>query len=270
MDYLARESAPFGVELWDAIDKTVVETARRTLTGRRFLSLFGPLGAGVQNIHIDDGGKTEEAVDGIVITKGRRYAEIPQLYEDFTLSWRDLEVAEKSGYPFDLSAVTAAAQAAAKKEDHFIFWGNEALGYEGLLNAAGVNQLKRSDWKAGENPFTDVATGVMLLAEKGITGRLALVVSPDLYVQLQRLQASTGLLEADRLGKLLNGNLYQTAVLGKGRAVLVCAEPQNMDLVIGQDLITSYLELKDLNHGLRILETVLLRIKNKEAVVVFQ
>ena len=36
-------------------------------------------------------------------------------------------------------------------------------------------------------------------------------------------------------------------VLGSEKAVLVCSDPRNMDLVIGQDLTTAYLETKVLN-----------------------
>jgi uncharacterized linocin/CFP29 family protein len=43
-----------------------------------------------------------------------------------------------------------------------------------------------------------------------------------------------------------------------------------MDLVIGQDMITAFLESVSLNHNFRILETLLLRIKRKDAIVVFE
>ena len=42
-----------------------------------------------------------------------------------------------------------------------------------------------------------------------------------------------------------------------------------MDLVIGIDMTTAYLELVDLNHHMRVLETVLPRIKRQDAIVVF-
>jgi len=67
----------------------------------------------------------------------------------------------------------------------------------------------------------------------------------------------------------VNGHLYQSPALGKGKAVLVGSDEKNMDLVIGQDMAAAYLEQKDLNHSFRVLETVLLRIKRKQAVVVF-
>jgi uncharacterized linocin/CFP29 family protein len=114
-----------------------------------------------------------------------------------------------------------------------------------------------------------VDAGLAKFLENGIAGRKALVVSPNLFVQLQRIQPGTGVTEYDRISKLLDGNIFSTPVLKNDKAVLVCSEPQNVDLVIGQDMVTSYLETRNLNHYFRIIETILLRIKNKEAVIVF-
>jgi uncharacterized linocin/CFP29 family protein len=69
---------------------------------------------------------------------------------------------------------------------------------------------------------------------------------------------------------MLNGNVFTSSVLGTGKAVFVCSDARNMDLVIGQDLAPAYLEQKDLNHSFRVLENVLLRIKRKQAVTVFE
>lgn len=271
MNYLSREGSPVSGELWEQIDKAVVKAARSILTGRRFLHIFGPVGIGVGSINIDDAESVaEEAGDGFIAMKGRKYAEIPAIYDDFTLLGRDIEIHEKSGYPVDLSKAMDSAQACALKEEKLIFFGNEAAGYEGLLTAAGTHKLKRKDWSTGENAFTDAATAIELLVSEAIYGTYALTVSPDLYMQMQRLQEGTGLLEIDRVNKLLDGHVYKSPVLGKGKAVLVCSEPKNMDLVIGQDISTAYLEQKDLNHSFRVLETALLRIKRRKAIVVFE
>lgn len=271
MNYLSREGSPVSEELWEQIDKAVVKAARSVLTGRRFLHIFGPVGLGVGSINIDDADNvTEEADDGFITTKGRKFSELPVIYDDFTLLGRDIEIHEKSGYPADLSKAMDSAQACALKEDKLIFFGNEAAGYEGLFTAAGTNKLKRKDWSAGENAFTDVAAAIELLASEAIYGAYSLTVSPDLYMQMQRIQEGTGLLEINRVSKLLEGRVYKSPVLGKGRAALVCSEPRNMDLVIGQDISTAYLEQKDLNHSFRILETALLRIKRRKAIVVFE
>jgi uncharacterized linocin/CFP29 family protein len=270
MDYLAREGSPISDDLWEKIDNAVVSAAKRTLTGRKFISIYGPLGGGLQSINVDNTDKLYEAEGSISVIKGRTYQHIPLLNQDFTLLWRDLEFSRQMGLPVDLTSVIEAASQCALKEDELIFLGNDELGYKGLLTEDGIIRISISDWSEGENPFKDLAAGLSSFIENGITGRKALVVSPNLLVHLQRIQPGTGITEYDRINKLLNGNIFSTPILKANKAILLCAEPQNMDLVIGQDMITSYLETKNLNHYFRIIETLLLRIKNKQAVIVFE
>ena len=137
------------------------------------------------------------------------------------------------------------------------------------MNVQGRQTVEKSDWSQGENPFTDCARAIELLIDKGIYGDYTLIVSPDLYVQMQRIQPGTGVLELERIEKLLQGHVYRTPVLEKGQAVMVCAEEENMDLVIGQDMAAAYLEQTGLNHYFRITESLLLRVKRPEAVVTF-
>ena len=164
----------------------------------------------------------------------------------------------------------AAAQKSARQEDNLILFGCEELGAEGLLNAAGTYQIKRGDWSTGEDSFRDVARGVAYLAGKSMLGRYALVLSPEIYLELQRLQPGVGLLEMDRIARLVDGRIYAAGRFGAGKAALLCAEPQYMDLAVGADLSVGYLEQRDLNHCFRILETAALRIKRPDAIVVFE
>ena len=269
MDYLSREGAPISSELWDKIDESVTSAAKKILKGRKFLNLYGPLGAGVQSINIDTT-EVDESTESPSIITGRRYEQLPLIHEDFALFWRDLETSEQSGMPVDLSAAERASVAISKKEDELIFFGNEKLNYEGILTAKGITKLKRGDWSEGENPVKDITAGLTKFLERGLVGREALILSPDILLQLQRIQPGTGITEYERLEKLINGNIFSTPVLGSNKIVLLNAEPQNMDLVIGQDIAASYLETKDLNHYFRIIETILPRIKNKDAVILFE
>ena len=260
MEFLMRDDVNLSAEQWQSIDSAVIQAARNVLVGRKFLQIYGPLGAGAQSVNVDvltpaEKGSVDffgEEEEAVKVT-GRSFKELPMIYRDFVLSWRDMEQARQIGMPIDLGAVSAAANACAQKEDLMIFAGNPKAGYEGLATAEGAFKVKKSDWSKDEN----------------LRGRYALAVSPDLYAQLQRLQVSTGLLESERIKTLVGGGLYMTPALGLNKAVLVCAEPQNMDLVIGQDLITGYMGSAKLNHEFRVFETALLRIKCKDAVVVF-
>ena len=270
MDYLAREGSPISDEMWEKIDSTVIENAKKHMVCRRFLNLYGPLGAGAYTVNVDRAEKEEALGDGIGRITGRRLVELPQLYQDFSLLWRDIEEAGRMGYPLDLAAAAAAAQRSAKQEDNLILFGNESLGAEGLMNAAGAFRLKRGDWKTGEDAYKDVAHGIAYLSSNSMLGRYALILSPEVYLDLQRLQPNVGLLELDRIAKLVDGRVYPAGPFGAGKAALVCAEPQYMDLAVGADLAVGYLEQKEFNHYFRIMETVALRIKEPKAIVIFE
>lgn len=271
MDFLSREGSPLPETLWEKIDSAVVKAATRVLTGRRFIQIFGPVGIGVEHISVDDADQLEQiAQDGLITTQGRKVMEIPVIYDDFILFARDLEAAQKTGFPVDLTKAATSAEACAFKEDKLIFFGDSKRGYDGLFTAPGINRIERKDWSAGENAFTDIASAIRLLAEKGIYGPYSLTLSPDLYMQLQRIQPGTGLLEIDRISKLLDGHIYKTPVLGTGKAILAASDERNMDLVVGQDMAAAYLEQTELNHKLRVLESVVLRIKRSQAIVAFE
>lgn len=273
MSYLSREAVSLPAELWSRIDDTVTQTARQALVSRRFLHLFGPLGVGQTHVAIDDAGALDEkADDGLLTTGGRTVAEIPTIYSDFTLLARDLEAAARAGVPVDVSKAAAAAEKCALKEDELVLLGNPAHGYDGLLTAAGVNKVALGAWDEGENAFTDIADALALLAKKGVYGPYALVVSPELFAGLHRIQPGTGSLEIDRVRALVGGHVYQTPVLGQKtvQAALLATSERNMDLAVGLDLTTAYLEQVSLNHSFRVLETVLARVKRPESVVVFE
>ena len=269
-DYLGRAASPLPIEIWRRLDETVVETAKEFLTARRFLPLHGPLGPGVQVAPTDGPVREEKTENGFTFSPKRTFVEVPQLSEDFWLLWRDIEVAEREGQPLDLAPALVAAQAFCRREDHMVFYGNKSLGIDGLLSARGVNTLKRGDWGNGEEAFMDIVSGISALQQKGRMGRHTLVVSPDLFVQLHRIQPGTGLMEIERIQKLLDGRIFQAAVLQPGTAALLCAQPQFMDLLVGQDISVAYTEQVELNHHLRILETALPRIKYPDAVAVYQ
>lgn len=270
MDYLMRDDAPFTPELWQQIDAAVTSAAKDTLVGRRFLPLYGPLGPGASVAKVDAPGRQEVFEDGFAVMQGRQLYQIPQLYEDFWLFWRDMATSERTATPVELAAAREAGQAVARREDTVVFYGSKALGVDGLLTAKGISTQKRSDWSAGEGAFTDVATAVSTLLQKGRIGRHTLIVSMDLYIQLQRIQPNTGVLESERIKNLLGGRLYYSTVLQPKTALMVCPQPQYLDIAVGQDIRTAYIEAVDLNHHLRVLETALVRVKAPDAVVVIK
>ncbi len=259
MDYLMRDDAPLTDSQWAEIDAKVIAAAKAVLTGRRFLDIYGPLGSGIQMLEVPS-------------TQGgpKKATEIPLLSTDFTLAWRDIQAAERMGIPLSYSEVLVAATGCALQEDKMIFLGSKKYGVEGLLTLPGAQVMDAGDWSEGEGAFLDVVAGLQGLIQNQVYGQKALVTSPDVYAQLQRIQPGTGVLESKRIQKLIEGKIFQTPVLPQRTALLVACSEQNMDLAIGQDMTVGYLGTTGLDHEFTVLETALLRVKNQNAVIRFQ
>jgi uncharacterized linocin/CFP29 family protein len=277
-EYFQRDQTPLSAEQWAALDAAVVQTARASLVGRRFIALVGPFGPGVEALPSDTlaGDATGQidllgdAENDAVSVERRRYLPLPLIYKDFWVHWRDLASARQFGLPPDTSRAAAAAAACARAEDHLIFDGDPALGLPGLRIADGRQTPPMKDWAAPGQAFADVVDGVRLLTAAGFPGPYALAVSPLLYADLNRIFDNTGVLELEQVEKLARRGVYPSSVLPEPAALLVDSGPQNMDLAVAVDISTAFVESTNLNYRMRVLESLVLRIHRPAAICAFQ
>jgi uncharacterized linocin/CFP29 family protein len=277
-EYLQRDQAPFGPAEWAAIDQAVIRTAQSVLVGRRFINLVGPFGPGVESLPNDvlsggGGGRIDllgNAEDEQLSIESRRFLPLPLLYKDFWIHWRDIESSRLVGVPLDIGKPAAAAAATAQTEDRLIFDGDPDLGLPGLRTVEGRQQVPMSNWATMGSAFSDVVEGVRVLTQAGFTGPYALAVSPRLYADLNRIFDATGVLELEQVEKLARRGVYPTAALPEPGALLVDSGAQNLDLAVGLDMSTAYLESSNLNHRLRVLESLVLRIRRPGAICAFE
>ncbi len=278
MDFLGREESPFTAEEWEQIDSEVIKAAKETLVCRRFIPVTGPIGPGHQTISYDVIYGMEPGVCEIkpgqeyetcepIRTGVRKHIPIPTIYKDFIITWRDLEHWRQFNLPIDTSNAVAAAIATAIAEDTLILLGNKNLGLEGLMTAEGINKMSMSDWTQVGNAFNDVIAGVSKLVEQGFYGNYYLVVNPKLYFLLNRMHDNTGLLEIEQIKKVVK-DVLQTPIMPENKVLLVSAGSQNFDLVIAQDISVAFVESTNMNHVLRVLEMVALRIKRPGSILV--
>src|SRR5581483_6240651 len=128
-DFLGRDQSPLTEEQWKTFDEVVVQIARQSLVGRRMLNVYGPIGPDQQVVpndryqHPTEGevNFTGETDDAEIRPSGRRYMALPILHKDFTIHWRDLVEAQRSGMPMDTGPVASAAAYCARLEDELIF-----------------------------------------------------------------------------------------------------------------------------------------------------
>jgi uncharacterized linocin/CFP29 family protein len=277
-DYLQRDQAPLELGEWASIDQTVVRTAQSVLVGRRFITLVGPFGAGIEALPNDTlGGGGRGQVDllgnaeGEALTiENRRFLPLPLIYKDFWIHWRDLESSRQMGVPLDVGKAAAAAAATAQAEDRLVFDGDAQLGLPGLRTVEGRQTLPMGNWDSMGRAFADVVEGVRLLTVAGFTGPYALAVSPRLYADLNRIFDASGVLELEQVEKLARRGVYPTAVLPEPGALLVDSGGQNLDLAVAVDMSTAYVESSNLNHRFRVLESLVLRIRRPGAICTFE
>jgi uncharacterized linocin/CFP29 family protein len=277
-DYLQRDQAPLETAEWASIDQTVVRTAQSVLVGRRFISLVGPFGAGIEALPNDVlGGGGNGQVDllgnaeGEALTiENRWFLPLPLIYKDFWVHWRDLESSHQLGVPLDVGKAAAAAAATAQAEDRLIFDGDATLDLPGLRTAEGRQTLPMGDWDTMGRAFADVVEGVRLLTQAGFTGPYALAVSPRLYADLNRIFDASGVLELEQVEKLARRGVYPTAVLPEPSALLIDSGAQNLDIAVAVDMSTAYVESSNLNHRFRVLESLVLRIRRPGAICTFE
>jgi len=285
--YLMRDDAPLTAEEWTHLDELVVQAARKVLVGRRFLPLTGPLGVGVQTVPVDTVAWSKGCVHYTgadicseeecdcdcdcepVVLADRAYLPLPLLHKDFLLSWRDMAAARQTGGPLDLFVAAGAAAAVALTEDELIFKGNAAHGLPGLLTAAGT-RVALANWGKVEAAFKNVAQAREALVGQGFYGPYALVLSPDLYAAVQRIMPNAGRLEIQFLADLATLGVLQAPALPARSALLVAAGPENLDLVVAQDLTTAYLGPVGMDHAFRVLESLVLRVKQPGAICLLQ
>lgn len=282
-NYLMRDQSPLSVEEWKRLDELVVAVARKMLVARRFLPLTGPLGIGVQTAPVDHYAFSKGCIhytgtdlcgheacgcegdcEPIALTE-RAYITLPVLHKDFRLSWRDIATARQLGNPLDLFPAGGAATAVALAEDEMVFHGNAAHGLPGLIGGAGTH-VALANWGKVEAAFQNVAAAREALVGAGFFGPYALVLSPDLYARVQRIMPNTGRLEIQFLADLATGGVFQAPTMPAKTALLIASGPENLDLVVAQDLTTAYLGPDGMDHLFRTLESLALRIKQPKAI----
>jgi uncharacterized linocin/CFP29 family protein len=266
MDLLAREDAPLSAEDWESLDRLVVEVGRKYLVGRRFIPVFGPLGAGVPVVPSPElvGFGAGEAIS----SPNTPLTHLARLQKDFVLKYEDIETTQRLGLPVDLAAAAAAAYVVAGQEDDLIFNGSKEYGAGGLTNAKGIQKVKAGTWSDAGGFFADLVKALDALASAGFPGPYAVAAAPSVWALTHRPLAPAPTLESDMIADVAQVGYFSAPALNPKQAVVLEAGSLNMDLAVAMDFTTAYLGPDHLDQPFRVMETVALRIKRPQAIVV--
>jgi uncharacterized linocin/CFP29 family protein len=261
MSYLNRDHAPFPGEIWDRIDQAAVSAATDVLTGRRFLDVEGPYGVGLTSIEVGDEGYCRQPANDEAGAVLSRAIAIPMLRKNFALSVRRIDGYESMGQPLNLRSAEDAAEAVARREEEFIYYGQPDFGLEGLLTAKNRNEVECEDWSKIEEALEDVLSAVNHLDEKGFYGPYALALSPKWYNLLFRRYEGTDMLQLEHLKRLCELGVFKASIEG---AVLVDARVGR--LIVGQDLMTGYSNNDGIHHQMFVSESLVFMLEEPGAI----
>jgi uncharacterized linocin/CFP29 family protein len=271
---MATMNNPMTDEQWKHLQAEVVREARRTLVGRRFLGLYGPLGAGIESVRLEVYGPDRDAEIDLVgrhdgdpiVAVQETYVRVPIIYKDFILHWRDVELSKKLSAPLDASRAIRAAHFVADREDQLLFNGEPRFGIAGLLNVEGRNTVKRGDWSKFGVAYQDVVHATEVLLEGNHHRPFALAVSAKDYARLIRMREGQFAPEMDAILRLCDDGVYTSPVIPDGKAVLLSTGDQNLDIAVAEDLTLQFLGERDQDFPFRVYECLVLRIKRPSAI----
>lgn len=258
--YLAREDAPFGSDVWEALDSAMVEAAKGQLVGRRLLDLEGPYGLGMKSVPHKD----EMTESGLIASQS---LPLVLIYEKFDLGARDLANYERLGITLDRSAVAEAAIAAAKREEELIFEGNGELGVPGLLTVDGASDVALSAWDEVGAAVEDLIEAVTVLDGEDFHGPYTLALAPARFNKLFRRYERGNQTEMEHLRTLVTDGIYKAPALDDG-GVLIATGRQYASIVMGQDMTVGFIGPEGDRVAFTVSESLVPRIRRPNAICV--
>ncbi len=266
--YLNRGDAPFGDGVWEAIDNAVVGAARSQLAGRRLLHTLGSQGLGLKVLPFGDRPVQGNAVEGVTVSSSCMIP-VAMIHSEFSLSVRDVAAYEQSGIPLDLDAAVKAALALAHQEDQIVFNGLSSLNVVGLLDTPRVRSIKLRPWNVVGDAVQDIISAVGELDAAGFLGPYALALTPKSYNHLFRLYPQSDTTELEHARQVVTDRIIKAPAL-PGGGVLIDTSGPFANIVLGQDLMTSFVGPAPGRYQFAILESVALWVRVPEAICILK
>jgi uncharacterized linocin/CFP29 family protein len=266
--YLNRADAPFGVGVWEQIDKAVVEAAKGVLTGRRLLHTISPDGLGLKALPFRDAPVSGRTVEGVTISSSCTVP-VAMIHSEFSLSARDIAALEESGVPLDVNPIVKAALALARQEDQILFDGFPSLNVVGLLNTPGSRSVKLRPWNQPGDAVQDIIAAVTELDHAGFPGPYSLALTPASYNHLFLLYPHSELTELEHVRQIATDLVVKAPAI-PGGGVLIDTSGPYASIVLGQDMATSFTGPGPASYEFAVLESLALWVQVPEAVCILK
>jgi uncharacterized linocin/CFP29 family protein len=266
-------------ELWDRIDQAVDKEGERTRIARRFIPHV-PMADAVTtpaDMVTSEIGAATNKLELLKVESGEHIA-LVEIWVEFALITE--QVTAEAALATAVTLATRATNLLAQAEDLLIFQGEEAMSHPifktkvGLRGGSpGPGLMRVTDQKVeieppthgryGEKTFAGVTEAYSKLQRNGHYGPYAAVFHSDIYADTYAPLEKTLIMPADRIKPLMDMGFFGTGTLPKSRGLLFSLGGNTIDLVIGRDAITAYVQ-PDFggSHRFRVFERFAVREKD--------
>jgi uncharacterized linocin/CFP29 family protein len=259
---LRREQAPVSAEAWQRIDDEAKRVLKLNLAARKLVDFCGPRGWEKSAINLGRVDQIEGPTKGVEGWR-RRVLPLVELHVTFDLAREELDAIDRGAKDNDLDAVRDAATTIARAEDKAVFYGYDAAGIRGILEASPHVQLAISD-DYQLYPAT-VSQALEHLRQAGVDGPYAIALGPRCYSGLMRAIGPGGYPVFHHVRRLVEDRVvWAPAVDG---ALVLSVASGGYELTVGQDFSIGYLSHTDKSVRLYLIESFTFQVLTPEAAV---
>jgi uncharacterized linocin/CFP29 family protein len=198
-----------------------------------------------------------------------KFSQLQEIESIFSVKLRELEFWKKTGIAPELASAVRAGMKLAKLEDELILKGSEKGNVKGLLTCSSSPRIAMGDWNRPSAGLEDAVSALALLSSNGAPRPYALLLSPADYAKLVKFTEHTGVSELKRIEELFN-RVLMVPSLPEGKSLALSASSAVADIVFGGDTEVDEIGPRNGEIEYRAWETLLLRIKMPEGIVILE
>ncbi|BEP16692.1 family 1 encapsulin nanocompartment shell protein [Pyrofollis japonicus] len=240
----------------DSFEKVVVKAFIRSVESSRVLRRALPVtlvGPGVDYVVATSIAYGEQGVG----VESETVVPLREVFTELVIPQRLVDRYSRLGEPID-PLISYAAKKFVQSEERLLI--EQLLGVKEALSA------RLGTWERGGEAVDDIAKAVSLLEAEGFRGPFVVLVPTQRYTKLLAVHERTGVMELTRVEKL--AKVVRTPLLPGDKVVVLAAEKNALDIVVGTDTRVDYIGLETGGHRFRAWETITLRILNPHGIVV--
>lgn len=261
MDTLKRELAPISEKAWDFIDSRAVDVLKANLSARKFMTVRGPLGPGIESI----------STGRMIITANNDMPygvyKVKPLVEQrlhFKLNRWELDNIDRGALDVDTTDIDKAMLRAARFEEDVIFNGLVEADIEGLNNSSEHDSFDFGD--TYDKTMAALLCATSTLNKSFSPKPYALVVSPEKWAYLNMVGKDSEFI------KNLQMSLNLQIIVSQNikNAFLLPIDNENFEITLGQDFAIGYQNTTSTEVELYVTSSFTFRVLDPTLLVIFK